>query len=187
VSKLCRSGKIFLLGFATYLAGGCATLSVRYEDTLVGANEVILRHLASPDQFLSYEEYTKLPHATSAKDHVHAVQHILVTPSLLLLRFTADCEIHKRNAQRETPNEKVVSALSSAFPEDAKELNDNSSLEGEHQPARDTSTIGVSGSTEDIWLLFDKKTNKYYLYADAKPDRKDYTTKTPTEVPVRPW
>src|SRR5271168_2476670 len=71
VSRLFRSRSTFFLGVVmSCLAAGCATIYVRYDDTPAGAVMVITRHLASPDQYLTYEDYTKLQHATSARDHV---------------------------------------------------------------------------------------------------------------------
>jgi hypothetical protein len=187
LSRLFSSRRILLLGLAASLAAGCANISVRYEDTPQGINDMVNRHLASPDQYLSYAEFSKRNNATIAKDHLKDVQHKLLSDSLFLLRFTSDCEIHNLNADRATPPERVLSALTQAFPEDASELAAKSNLQGEFKPGRDVTTPGVTGSTEEIWLVYDKKTNKYYLYANSKPDKKDLTSEPAKFVPLRHW
>jgi hypothetical protein len=189
VSRLFRLRSAIFWGVLTScLAAGCATISVRYEDNPSGAIMVITRHLASPDQYLTYEDYSKLQHATSAKDHVKDLKTKLVLSNLYLMRFASDCEIHLRNAPREEPSAIVISTLSEAFPEDAQELaDDKSDLEAEHMPPRDTSSIVAVGSSEELWLVFNKKTNKYYLYANATPDRRQLVSEPQRFVPFRHW
>jgi len=188
VSRLFRSRSTFFLGVVmAYLAAGCATIYVRYDDTPAGAVMVITRHLASPDQYLTYEDYTKLQHATSARDHVKDLKRKLVLLNLYLMRFASDCEIHLRNAPREEPSANVISTLSEAFPEDGKELADKSNLEAEHMAPIDTSSIVAVGSSEELWLVFNKKTDKYYLYANATPDRKHIVSELAKSVPFRHW
>ncbi len=54
-------------------------------------------------------------------------------------------------------------------------------------PGQDTSVPGVNkGSTEELWLVFDKNTGQYHLYANAAPDPKDLSSDTPKDLPSRP-
>ncbi len=166
--------------------GGCATISTAYTDSPAGAVELITRNLRSPEQYLSIQEYMKLKHQTSARDHVKDLQRKLLLPSLYVLRFTADSEIHIMAPRKEPPS-RVILALSKAFPADAQGLADTSNLEAEFMAARDISTPGVKGSTEEICLIFNKKAGKYFLYANATPNPRDYTTEAPRYILFHPW
>ena len=177
---------VLLTAITVQLACGCATLSVRYTDSPAGAAEVIIRHLRSPDQYLSPQEYMNLKHPTTAIDHVKDLQRKLVSPSLYVFRFTADTEIHAM-VERKEPPAKIVSLLAKTFPADSQDLADKSNLEAEFTPGRDTSTPGIKGSTEETWLIFNKKTGKYFFYLNATPDPRDCASEPPRREPFQPW
>lgn len=95
-------------------------------------------------------------------------------------RFKADCQMHLRNGVRIGPSATIVAELARSFPKQAEALADQNALEGEYRAPQDV-------NSELEWLIYNKKTDDYFLYLNSQPDPDDCTHKPVRLVIPKPW
>jgi hypothetical protein len=140
------------------------------------------------------------PNSSGQLDHMKSVEFKLLAPRPLTdsqgrtktysstcgATFTADADIHIRYCRRVPVKPEVIALLKNAFPQYADDLATASNLEADYRAPYEVSSLGMITRGEETWLLFNKKTGRYFFYQNARPDPKICESGHQT-TPAEPW
>jgi hypothetical protein len=109
----------------------------------------------------------------------------ITAASSCVISFSSDSQVHIRNGKRTHVPQKVVSVISKCFPEDKAELKDVELFQSETVPPTESWGVFIT-RTEELWLVYNKKTDHYFFFQNADPDSCD-CVKAPESRQLKPW